>query len=135
MLTLSWNRPLALRRARADLRALHARVDERFYGRRFFRRRPADRTLAVFVFEKCDTHMHVHSLWRVPDRSKLLPFHRMFTGERGGIWNDVVPSGSYALSIIGDHGTAGGYIMKDQHMTSDDSLMVWSDEFLTSRAT
>lgn len=129
-LTLAWNRRTSIHNAKRSLSALHARVDERFYGRRFHRRPRLERTLAFFVFEKVETNLHVHSLWRVPSKEKLLPFHRLFPGVRGGVWNSLVPSGTYALSIIDDHHTACGYVMKDQHMGSDDHLVVWSDDFL-----
>ena len=129
VLTVTWNRPSTIAVAKRNLASLHARVDEHFYGRRFHRRPLDQRTLAVFAFEKIETNLHVHSLWRVPSADKLLPFHRLFPKTRGGVWNDVVPSGTYVLSIINDHHTASGYVLKDQHMNSDDHLMVWSDEF------
>lgn len=53
----------------------------------------------------------------------------MFPGERGGVWNDIVPPGSYTLRIIDDYATAAGYVLKEQHMSSEDRRTVWSTEF------
>ncbi|MGZ9157621.1 MAG: hypothetical protein ACXW36_02010 [Nitrospira sp.] len=120
---------MTLPRAREDMRALHGRVDERFFGRRFYRVPTCQRTLAFFAFESVLTNLHAHSLWRITDREKLLRFHRFFEGERGGLWNDIVESGSYKLRIVDDHAAATGYVLKEQHMGSDDRLTMWSDEF------
>lgn len=86
--------------------------------------------MAVFTFEKIDTHLHCHSIWKVRDQKKLIPFARLFPGQRGGIWNEVVSSGSYELGIIDDQFDWAGYMVKDQHPNSDDREVVWSDEFL-----
>lgn len=118
---------------KSALRDLHRRVDEQLLGRRFYRLPPEERTLAMFNIEGVPHNVHVHSLWRIPKgppgANRLLRFHRMFAGERGGVWNDVVPSGTCKLTIMTDHAEAARYMMKEQHMGSDDQLTVWSTDF------
>lgn len=135
-LTVSWNRGAGTRfagsvgveQARADLKSLHARVDRKLVGKQFHKL--ADqRTLAVFMLEGVGRNLHCHSLWRLK-ASQVLPFARLFPDERGGIWNGLVPSGSYKLDIIDDARTVSGYVLKEQHMMSDDRTVLWSDEFV-----
>ena len=133
VLTLSWNRDTRLEAAQGDLRRLHRRVDEELLGRRFYKLPSEARSLALFAFEGDRRSVHAHAMWRVPPTppgtNRLLRFHRMFPGERGGVWNDIVPPGSYTLRIIDDHATAASYVLKEQHMNSEDRRTVWSTEF------
>jgi hypothetical protein len=130
-ITLSWNRTVAMPRARADLRNLLGRCDRALVGPKFNKTPSEHRTQAVFVFEgtKHD-HFHVHSLWRAPDR-KWFELGKLFGVERGGVWSDVVPSGSCALASVGQgrNDETIGYILKEQHRFSNDDFMVWASEF------
>ncbi len=128
-LTLAWNRDVPLSAAKGHLREMLARVDAAFLGRRFYRHPANERARAMFVFEKVETNIHVHGLWRMPSLKKIKLLGSLFPGERGGVWNEVVPSGSYCLTRIEDHHSAVGYMMKGQHMRSDDREMVWSDQW------
>jgi hypothetical protein len=134
VLTLAWNRDTRPAAARSDLRELHRRVDETLLGRRFYKVPSEDRSLAMFAFEKIDFNLHVHALWRVPEgrpgANRLMRFHKMFPDERGGVWNQIVTSGTYKLRIIKDHAEAAGYVMKEQHMDADDQTIVWSSDFM-----
>lgn len=130
-LTLSWNRSLPLAAATSDLRLIHGMVDQRLLGPRYHRKPKDQRTLAVFAYEGLGAggHLHAHSLWRVR-REHVWPFCRLFTGNRGGAWNDIVPSGSYALAVNSDPAASAGYLLKGQHMGSEPYEVVWSHEFL-----
>lgn len=128
-ITLAWNRDVPLSAAKGHLRKLLAHVDAAFLGRRFHRHPTNERARAMFVFEKINSNIHVHGLWRMPSIAKIKLLGALFPGERGGVWNEVVPSGSYCLTRIEDHHAAVGYMMKDQHMRSDDREMVWSDQW------
>ena len=93
-----------------DLRNLHRRVDENLLGRHFYKLPSEARSFALFAFEGERAQVHAHALWRVPPTrpgtNRLLRFHKLFPHERGGLWNDIVPSGSYKLRIISDFGEA-----------------------------
>lgn len=132
VLTLAWNCNARLEAARDDLRRLHARVDETLLGRRYYRLPNSERTLAMFAFESVSYNLHAHSLWRIPKgpegANRILRFHRMFPEERGGVWNEVVASGSYKLTVINDL-AAISYVLKEQHMGADDQTVVWSTDF------
>jgi hypothetical protein len=136
VITLCWNpdtrslpasQKLTLDRAKADIGALLARVDRRLLGTRF-NRKTDQRTTGVFFFEHANRNLHAHGLVRAQP-GRLLDFHRLFRGERGGPWNDVVPAGSYHLKIIDDVRTTLGYVLKEQHLASDERLTVWAEEF------
>ena len=135
-LTLCWNgdvrssrtrRKVSVELARQNIGAFLAGVDRRLLGTRFHKR-PDLRTDAVFFIEHADRNLHAHGLIRVRP-GRLLDFHRLFPGERGGQWNEIVPSGSYRLELIGDVRVAAGYALKEQHPGSDERLTVWADEF------
>lgn len=130
-LTLAWNRSLPFDQAVRDLKSVHAKVDRKLFGRRFNTLPVTERTLAVFVFEhiKRRGRIHVHSLWRLGNSAHLLPFARLFPGERGGIWNKVATAGSYKIALADDWSTFAGYALKGQHMLSDAREIVWSGDF------
>jgi hypothetical protein len=135
-LTLAWNadvrpRPtaprLSIERARRDIGALLAHVDRRLLGTRFHKK-PDQRTSGVFFFEHVDRNLHAHALIRVQP-SRLLDFHHLFPNDRGGTWNDIVPSGSYSLQIITDDWGAAGYAVKDQFLGADERMTLWAEDF------
>lgn len=137
VLTLAWNRgaPAAgsssratsIAHAKRDIGLLLARLDRRLLGTKF-NLKPELRTPAVFFFEKVGTNLHAHGLLRVPSK-RLLSLHRMFPGVRGGVWSELVPSGSYKLEIIHDVRTTVGYLLKEQHLDQEGDTVVWADEF------
>lgn len=130
-ITLTWNRSVSLDRARYDLKNLHHRVDRRLLGARFHRKPEHERTKAIFVFEKIDTNLHVHSMWRLT-RQTYIQFNKLFPSEGAGLWNDIVPSGTYAVDIdnnIGADRAFAGYMLKGQHRFSDDREIIFSSEF------
>lgn len=130
-ITLSWNRTVAMPRARADLAHLLRRVDRKLIHPYFHKLPSEERTLAMFAFEGIERdHYHVHSLWRAPQR-KWFQLGKLFGVERGGIWNEIVKTGSCAVNAIdrGRNDDFFGYILKEQHRGSNDHLLVWSDEF------
>ena len=129
-LTLTWNRDVGLDRARRDLKSLHARVDRKLFGKQFHKLGQHERSTAMFAFEKMSTNLHCHSLWRVR-RDDLMAFARLFPGHSGGPWTDLVPSGTHCVDIIDDQRTVASYVVKEQHMNSDDRTLLWSDEFLS----
>ena len=90
----------------------------------------------MFCFEGYGSnHVHVHSLWKAPHQ-KWVALGKMFPRKRGGVWNDIVESGSYdveACSWLGSNAEIMGYALKQQHRFSDPGLTVWADEFHSSR--
>lgn len=135
--TLAFHRNARLEASQEALRRLHRRVEENLFGR-FYYKLPSDqRTLAMFVFEGIPYNVHVHSLWRLPagtpGANRLLRFHQMFPGERGGLWSQIVPSGTYKLRMVTDHADASNYVLKEQHMDSDDRTVIWSTDFARAR--
>jgi hypothetical protein len=135
-LTLCWNADvhprltaprLSIERARRDIGMLLARIDRRLLGTRFHKK-PDLRTNGVFFFEHVDRNLHAHALIRVQP-GWLLDFHRLFPKDRGGAWNDIVPSGSYSLQIITDDWGAAGYAVKGQFLGADERMTVWAEDF------
>ena len=131
-ITLAWNRKVGLQRARADLRDLLHRVDRQLLGSNFHKVPSEFRTMAMFAFEgHHHDHVHVHSVWKAPV-GRWFALGKMFPRARGGIWNEVVNSGSYdvkSCSWLGNNKEITGYVLKQQHIASDPSLIVWSHEF------
>lgn len=131
-ITIVWNRTVGMDRARQDLKDLLGRVDYRLVGSHYHKLRPSKRTEAVFAFEglNCD-HVHVHSLWRAP-KDRWFDLGKLFYGQRGGVWNEIVQSGSYdvaACNWTGGNDEIVGYMLKQQHRFAEPQLMVWASEF------
>jgi hypothetical protein len=123
-------------RAHADLKNLMHRIDRQLLGSNFTKFPAAARTEAYFVFEGHRRHhCHVHALWRAP-KGHENSIDNMFPGEHGGIWNDVIPSGSYAVAKLPEGQSVhefSGYIMKTIHRFSEADLIVWASEFHRAR--
>jgi hypothetical protein len=134
--TLVWNRSVGMERARQDLKDLVARVDRKLIGSHFHKLRSDKRTQAFFVFEGLGhDHVHVHSLWKAP-KDRWWELGKMFFGQRGGVWNDVVETGSYDVEACNWNGSNNeiiGYVLKQQHRFSDPRQMVWASDFHRSR--
>jgi hypothetical protein len=144
MLTLAWNNHLqanaesgtcwagsykvSFEQARHQLRSLQARVDERFFGRRFFKFPPEIRTEFVAFVENPAINFHVHSLWRVP-ADKFERFEAFFVDGQRGLWNKIVPSGSHRLRRVNNVEADANYCTKGQHAGSDYMLEIWSRDF------
>lgn len=135
-LTLVWNGDANIDRIRKDTGDFIRRVEKKMLKTA----RPEDapkekRIQAFFVVEGvAHGHPHVHSLWRCPP-GKLIAFNRLFPGERGGLWNRIVRSGTYDLdmvSLFASNDEFAGYLLKGQHKDSDPGEMFWSDEFWRS---
>lgn len=130
-ITLTWNRPVGMERAHADLADLNHRIDRQLLGSRFHRYPAHKRTRALFAFEGMSYgHVHVHSVWRAA-KGKWFELGKMFPKERGGVWNAVVSSGSYKVTFanqIGSNAEITGYMLKEQHKSSAPFTLVWSDE-------
>lgn len=130
-LTLAWNRNVGLDIGRSHLRDLHGIIDRELLGPKFNKRPKEMRSFAVFVFEGLPPagHLHVHSLWRIPQQ-RHSHFAGLFPGPRNGYWNRVVESGSCDLDMTWDPTVFAGYAMKTQHMGSEANEIVWSHDFL-----
>lgn len=134
-ITLAWNRDVSPERARADIRDLLHRVDRKMLGPNFHRFAHELRTRAVFVLESVGYNLHAHSLWRFGG-GNLLRFNRMFPAQRGGVWNNIVGSGSYDIDMVNLYGGDAeftGYILKGQHPNSPSNEIIFSDEFVGTR--
>lgn len=131
-ITMSWNRSVSLERARKDIGGILRRIDRKILGSNFHRFPRNARTDAVFVFEGMGfDHVHAHSAWRAPE-GRWVDLGKLFPASRGGIWNDVVDSGSYKVEAMypdGRNDEIVGYLLKGQHPNSDAFEMVWADEF------
>jgi hypothetical protein len=134
--TLSWNRSVGMDRARDDLKDLLHRVDRTLLKSHFNKLPSNERTVALFAFEGMDRdHVHVHSLWRAP-RADWWSLLKLFRYRRGGVWNEVVETGSCdieACNLIGGNSEILGYTLKEQHRFSEPHLLVWADEFHRAR--
>lgn len=135
-MTLAWNRTVTFSRARDDLRDLMGRVDRELVGSHYPTLRSDKRTEALFVFEGLDRdHVHVHSLWKAP-KERWFDLGKLFGDERGGVWTDVVPSGTCKLAACnwsGGNDEIIGYVLKEQHRWSAPDLMVWASDFHRAR--
>ncbi len=131
-ITLSWNRPVTRVRAEADLKNFFRLVDQRLLKSHFNRKPAKARTEALIFFEGTEgVNLHVHSLWRAPS-GKAFELMRLFPDKRGGLWNDVIASGSYDLKCLSPNGRNDefiAYIMKEQNCSSDADRMLWASSF------
>jgi len=130
-LTIAWNCDPRIDRAKRDLKLAHAKIDKKLLGRNYWRFPASERTKALFVFEGVGYNLHAHSFWTVPP-PLLIKFNAMFVGERGGMWNTIVRSGTYKLDMIapGDCARYANYALKTQHADSDVGHIMWSEDFL-----
>ena len=126
-LTLNWNADTNLDSARRDVGSCFFRVDRRLLGTRLHKHRDR-RTFGVLFFEHLSTNLHCHGLIRVAP-PHLPAFFDLFPADRGGVWSEVCPSGTYALSPMTTPRAAAHYDLKEQHPSSDDRTVLWLDEF------
>lgn len=135
-ITLVWNRSVGMERAREDLAELMKRADRALIGSHYHKLRPDKRTQAVFCFEGvAHDHVHVHSLWKAP-KGRWFDLGKLFHGNRGGLWNDIVEPGSYDVEFCNGTGRNSeimGYVLKEQHRFSDARSMVWASDFHRAR--
>lgn len=131
-ITLSWNLSLGLRRARDDLSRLMGHVDRKLLKSHFHTLPSDKRTEAVFAFEGMrHDHVHVHSLWKAPG-NRAWELAKLFPEQRGGVWNEIVGSGSYDVepcNWVGGNMETLSYVLKQQHRFSEPELMVWASDF------
>lgn len=137
-ITVAWNAtmPVKLDVARYHLSRLMAHVDSELVGAHYPKLRADKRTEAVFAFEGVTNHVHVHSLWRAP-HDRWFDLGKLFGPDgRGGVWNKIVPGGSYdveACNWNGGNAEIIGYVLKQQHRFSEADLMVWASDFHRAR--
>jgi hypothetical protein len=135
-ISLVWNGAVPHGRIRSDLKRFHRMVDKKLLGSRCERYPREKRSRAVFMVEGVvEGHSHVHSFWRFPP-GKLISFNRLFPGERGGLWNDLIPQGTYAMAMISPicrNDEFSGYLLKRQNPNSPPEEIIWSEDFLPDR--
>ncbi|HEV7456747.1 MAG TPA: hypothetical protein VGN96_08210 [Roseococcus sp.] len=125
-LTLCWNDPITPARARIDLRALHARLDRRLFGKRFNARPAAARVWFVAALENLKANGHAHLAVRVPHGHQDA-FVDLVNGFPS-IWRSLVTRGSHDLQPIECVMRWAAYATKDVTSLVDEWLL--SDEFL-----
>lgn len=93
-LTLTYNDiAISLDRIRADLRAVHGRLDRRLYGTRFHLRPPGQRTRWWAVVEQLRDYPHIHTGWSLrTDQEAVLS--AMLDD---GLWRRFAPGGTWNL--------------------------------------
>jgi len=134
--TVSWNERRSVDRCTADLGTFVGMADQRVLGSRFNRYPPEKRLEALFVFEGVGTtNIHAHSIWW-PPRDRWFRFLKLFPRRRSGLWDWVVPKGSYdvkLLNAVGSNEEFTGYILKGQGKNSEADRMVWASQFHPTR--
>lgn len=122
-LTLTYNTaPISRDRIARDLRNLHAEIECRLYGRRFYKRPPAMRTRFWAVTEMLDLNPHVHMGWALPPAGVETLIYAL-KDER--IWLNFAPRGKYDLQPYGPGWT--GYATK---CLTNSNQIVMSSDFL-----
>jgi hypothetical protein len=136
-ITLVWNGKVSRAKMRDDLKRFHLWVDKELLGSRCHLYPAEKRSHAVFVIESGvnGDHSHCHSYWRFPP-GKLIPFNKLFPGERGGLWSKLIRRGTYKVAMVSPHcrnDEFSGYLLKKQHPGSEGDDIIWSDDFLPDR--
>ena len=134
--TLSWNTRRNIARCRENLGTFVAYAERRILGPRFHKKPPEKRLEAIFTFEGIGSNnIHAHSIWW-PPRHLWYSFLKLFPRRRSGLWDWIVPFGSYEVKLLNLAGTNDeftGYIMKEQGRNSEADTMVWASEFHRAR--
>jgi len=130
--TVSWNQRRSIECCTSDIRAFLARAERQVLGSRFHRYPTTHRLEALFVFEGVGSqNVHAHSIWW-PPKKHWFRFLKLFPRMRRGLWDTVVPKGSYDVKLLNAGGCNDeftGYILKDQGKNSDADRMVWASQF------
>lgn len=125
--TLNFNREITVRGARIKFATLLARIDRHFLGPRWHQLGDK-RTFAVGVIESPTANLHIHTLVRLPRRTR-----RISRGERQQVladhWSTLVPQGSCDMQPIYDPAGVARYIAKQLNRRGHDELFMISTEF------
>jgi hypothetical protein len=118
------------------LRTLTAYAERRVLGPRFHKKPSEQRLEALFVFEGIGSYnIHAHSLWW-PPKHLWWSFLKLFPRKRSGLWDWIVPTGSYDVKLLtsaGSNEEFTGYILKQQGRNSEADTMLWASEFRPNR--
>lgn len=126
-MTLNFNWPVALTKARNAIGQCFGRTDRKLLGMRFTRRR-SDRTTGLFVFEHLKSNLHAHGPLRVqPER--LERFGEMFPPTQRGLWSDVWAGGSQWTTAADDPAVFAFYMTNEQHASSAPETMLFLEDF------
>ena len=120
-LTLVYN-DTGISRARIvrDLRDLHADIDRRLYGRRYYKRPPSMRSQFWAVIEMQKDYPHVHVGWQLPKDGDAVLIHALKT-ER--IWLRFAPRGHYDIRDY----QPGWEAYSTKHLTDSNEIVMSSE--------
>lgn len=130
--TVAFNEQTTDASATRLLRRFHQRLDQKLFGRRFFKRPPDARTFFIAVPEQA-ANLHYHMLFRVPP-----DVHERFTAELPAIVKSVAKAASYDIQPIPtaeDKARIASYITKDAYQQRSIGNFIVSSEFSRRRAT
>lgn len=105
-ITLAFNRDTTAAGAAEDLKHLHARLDRMVLGRAWAKR-ACDRSTYVAVVEHADSNLHIHLAL-----SCAAEHVDQIAAAVGGIWKEMIPSGSVKVRDAYDAAGWGRYISK-----------------------
>jgi hypothetical protein len=118
--------------ARRLISRIHQRLDQKLFGRKFFKRPESARTFFVAVPEVASS-LHYHFLFRVPAEK-----HDLFLAYAPAIIKNVAKASSCQIDAVrsqADKDRIASYITKDAYMKHSIENYIVSSEFNRQRAT
>ena len=130
--TIAFNEKTTDASAARLLRRFHQRLDQKLFGRKFYKRPPEARTFFIALPEVASS-LHFHALFRVPAE-----VHERFRAESPAILKRVAKAASYDIKPIptdADKQRIVSYVTKDAYEHRSIENFIVSSQFNRSRAT
>lgn len=125
--TLMFNRPSSAEEIRDRLKALLARLDRHFLGRRWQKKRD-QRTVMYGAPEHLTSNAHVHCMFRRPMAERPVRKRDFFTF-LDNRWKEYVPRGKADRQMARDITNVSSYMLKTLRKPDDFSSIILSTDF------
>jgi len=120
--------------ARSKLKTFQKLIDERRFGRLFYKRKPERRLDFLVAPEKfVDGHPHYHGILAVPDDHLALYEAGELIDLYQQTWRSVVPAGQSEFKPLFDPVCWLNYSSKENCISTSDRT-IWSMDFVPTRA-
>jgi hypothetical protein len=130
--TISFNQATTDLSAHRELRRVHQRLDQKLFGRRFYKRPDVDRTFFIALPEVASS-LHYHALFRVPYEK-----HQLFETWAPVIVKNIAKASSCDVTPVRsqfDKERIASYITKDAYASYSIENFIVSSEFNRRRVT
>ncbi len=116
--TFVFNASISPGEAQRKLEAFHMRLDRKLVGRAMLRR-PDQRSTYFATIEKPDTNIHIHALFKLTDKQRVL-----FGLVAPAIWREMAVGGSLDFQPVTYAAGAAAYITKALRPETSDRLLL-----------